>query len=152
MNPDVTFSVKKRPITKLAVLEVACNEADVKAGEALTRIGMLPMATMFPNIWVSTLFLRRKVVNVNRKFIVCKKKFRISAPFIDQLCKLQTVGISVNHSRCNVIKLIPMLLIGDNFGLNEFGIGFVECFTANHFCRFCRSIRTKLLENGAEEC
>lgn len=75
---------------------------------------------------------------------------RIFMPFIDQLNKLQTVGVPVKHSRCKTIKLIPLLLIGDNLGLNGM-MGFVECFTANYFCRLCRSFRDDLLTLTTEK-
>lgn len=75
---------------------------------------------------------------------------RIFTPFIDQLNQLQNVGIPVNHPRCKKIRLIPMLLIGDNLGLNGI-MGFVECFSANYFCRLCRSFRSKMLTNSTED-
>lgn len=52
--------------------------------------------------------------------------------------------------KCKRIRLIPTLLIGDNLGLNGI-MGFVECFTANFFCPFCRSHRDNLLMENIEK-
>ena len=68
---------------------------------------------------------------------------RIFAPFIDGLNKLQSEGIRVTHSKYKVIKLIPIVLLGDNLGLNGI-MGFVECFVANHYCRICKAHRNEM--------
>lgn len=75
---------------------------------------------------------------------------RIFMPLIDQLNKLQTNGVPVNHGTYNRIKFIPLLIIGDNLGLNAI-LGFVECFRANFFCRFCHLPRDSLLTNTKED-
>ena len=68
---------------------------------------------------------------------------RIFAPFIDGLNKLQSEDIRVTHSKYKVIKLIPIVLLGDNLGLNGI-MGFVECFVANHYCRICKAHRNEM--------
>lgn len=61
---------------------------------------------------------------------------RVFTPLIDELNKLQN-GIKVNHQKFKTVKLIPILLLGDNLGLNTM-MGFVQCFVANFFCRICK--------------
>lgn len=74
---------------------------------------------------------------------------RIFMPFIDQLNNLQTVGVPVNHGTYKRIKIIPLLGIGDNLGLNGI-LGYVECFKANIFCRYCHLKRQDLLKSTKE--
>lgn len=42
------------------------------------------------------------------------------------------------------------LLLGDNLGVNSVA-GFVECFTANHFCRFCKTHKTDAHTQSVED-
>lgn len=52
--------------------------------------------------------------------------------------KLLEDGIMVNtNDGPKKVYFLPGLLLGDNLGLNSVG-GFVECFTACHYCRFCK--------------
>lgn len=61
---------------------------------------------------------------------------RIFIPLIDELNKLQTDGIKIKHKTYNLVKIIPIVLLGDNLGLNTM-MGFVQCFVANFYCRIC---------------
>ncbi|KAJ1520357.1 hypothetical protein ONE63_003492 [Megalurothrips usitatus] len=60
-------------------------------------------------------------------------------PLLDELKDLQTNGIEVSIN--NVSRRIYFalcLLIGDNLGLNTI-LGLVQGFSANYFCRICKS-------------
>lgn len=110
-----------------------------KVGAVYVKIPCLPvhMQSKISHIYAAMLFYTE-----DRKF----KKFgnsRVLAPLIDELNKLQNVGIELtSHSRFNLIKLIPMFITGDNLGMNSI-LGFVECFVANYFCRFCNTHRNE---------
>lgn len=60
----------------------------------------------------------------------------IFTPLIEELNYLQNVGIKVKHSQYDLIKIIPIIICGDNLGLNGI-LSFTECFVANFWCRFC---------------
>lgn len=66
------------------------------------------------------------------------KNDRIFAPLIEQLNNLQTTGILINFKQFTSVKLIPIVVLGDNLGVNQM-LGFVESFSANYFCRICKS-------------
>lgn len=64
---------------------------------------------------------------------------RIFKPLIEELNFLSDVGITIlNNNNYNLVKIIPVALIDDNFGLNSM-MGFVESFSANFYCRICKS-------------
>lgn len=67
---------------------------------------------------------------------------RIFTPLIDELNKLQN-GIRIVHEKYKLVKIIPILLLGDNLGLNSM-MGFVECFVANFYCRICKLHRDEM--------
>lgn len=59
------------------------------------------------------------------------------------------ITISVNSVDIQVYFALGLVL-GDNLGLNSI-LGFVESFSANYYCRFCRSHK-KDLQNMLSEC
>lgn len=64
----------------------------------------------------------------------------VFAPVIKELNHLDSQGITVVHSILERIKFRVVLILGDNLGLNGI-LGFVECFSANYHCRFCKNIK-----------
>lgn len=74
---------------------------------------------------------------------------RVFTPLIDQLNKLQN-GIKVNHQRYATVKLIPIVLLGDNLGLNTL-MGFVQCFVANFYCRICKLNKAQMATAVSED-
>lgn len=46
------------------------------------------------------------------------------------------IGIPCNESGYKIIRVISVLMLGDNAGQNSI-LGMVESFSANHYCRFC---------------
>lgn len=70
---------------------------------------------------------------------------RIFAPLIDELNKLSSIGIDVNHQTYKIVKLIPCLILGDNLGLNQI-LGYSESFNATKFCRICRMEKSECRE------
>lgn len=73
----------------------------------------------------------------DRKFFGNKVVF---APVIEELNRLDSQGITVVHSTFEGIKFKAVLILGDNLGLNGI-LGFVESFSANFHCRFCKEIK-----------
>ncbi|KAK3916871.1 MAP-homologous protein 1 [Frankliniella fusca] len=68
------------------------------------------------------------------------------------LTLLETSGISIETSEgLQKIYFVTSLLLGDNLGVNSLG-GFVESFTANFFCRFCKSKRIETFTQTEENC
>lgn len=61
----------------------------------------------------------------------------IFAPLIEELNHLQSNGVQYTFRQFKRIKLIPILIYGDNLGLNGI-LGFTESFNCNHYCRLCR--------------
>ncbi|KAK3924516.1 Cystathionine gamma-lyase [Frankliniella fusca] len=60
-------------------------------------------------------------------------------PLISQLRSLETNGIVLDlPDGPKRVYFVCGLLLGDNLGLNSVG-GFAESFTANYFCRFCKT-------------
>lgn len=83
-----------------------------------------------------------------------KKMFgddKIFAPLITELTFLEKEGIlvSTEHGLQRVF-FVTGLLLGDNKGLNSL-LGFAECFTANHYCRFCKSHRNTMYQQSVED-
>lgn len=63
---------------------------------------------------------------------------------VDELNLLKTVGIEIrlpNNENITVYLCIASFL-GDNLGLNTL-LGFQESFSANSFCRFCKTVRSQ---------
>jgi hypothetical protein len=82
---------------------------------------------------VMTIFLALLFFSDDRKRFGNERIFR---PFINEINKLFEEGILVQHERYKKIKFVPILVIGDNLGLHQL-LGFVEGFSASHYCRFC---------------
>lgn len=68
---------------------------------------------------------------------------KIFAPLITHLNKLQCDGIKLNHEKYGILKLLPILFIGDNLGLNSI-FGFSSSFNATYYCRFCKSPKEEM--------
>lgn len=64
----------------------------------------------------------------------------IFEPIIKELNCLYSDGINVVHPNFEKLKFKTILILGDNLGLNGI-LGFVESFSANFHCRFCRNIK-----------
>ncbi|CAI6347439.1 unnamed protein product [Macrosiphum euphorbiae] len=63
---------------------------------------------------------------------------------INELIDLQTNGISVCVGNTyTTIYFALGLVLGDNLGLNSI-LGFVESFSANHYCRICHCPKPEL--------
>lgn len=87
------------------------------------------------NVFVAFLFhssdrSRHKISN--------KKMFRA---LIKELIEIQEYGIQLSNNI--TIYFALGLVLGDNLGLNSI-LGFVESFSANHYCRICRSPKSDL--------
>ena len=68
---------------------------------------------------------------------------KVFAPLIAELAKLEKEGIIISSpSGPTRVYFVLGLLLGDNKGLNSL-LGFVECFVANYFCRFCKTHRNE---------
>lgn len=72
-------------------------------------------------------------------------------PLIDELNYLQNVGIKICNEHYDQVKIIPILICGDNLGLNGI-LSFTECFAANFWCRFCtfsnKTLKTLTLKDN----
>jgi len=84
----------------------------------------------------------------NSKF---NKKKTIFASLIKVLIDLQENRIIITVNSVDIqIYFVLGLVLGDNSGLNSI-LGFVESFSANHYCRICRShkniLQNMLVEN-----
>lgn len=76
-----------------------------------------------------------------------KNKFdnkKMFSSLIRDLIDLQENGISIVVNSMNITIYFALgLILGDNLGLNSM-LGFVESFSANHYCRICRLHKNKL--------
>lgn len=63
---------------------------------------------------------------------------RMLAPLTNELDKLSTIGIEVNHVKYKKVKFITVLVTGDNLGINSI-LGFTESFSSTYYCRFCKT-------------
>jgi len=64
------------------------------------------------------------------------------ASLINDLIDLQENGITITvNSNIIQVYFVLGLVLGDNLGLNSI-LGFVSSFSANYFCRICRSHKT----------
>lgn len=121
-----------------------------KVGGVYVKIPCLPehIQSKISHIYAAMLFFTE-----DRKY-KCFGNSRILGPLIDDLNKLQNLGIELTmHSRFNLVKLIPVFVTGDNLGINSI-LGFQECFVANFFCRFCKIHRDQchtLCNSNSEE-
>lgn len=61
---------------------------------------------------------------------------KIFTPLIESLNNLQKEGIPIDYNSYKIVKLIPLIVIGDNLGVNSV-LGFAESFKNNYYCRFC---------------
>lgn len=103
-----------------------------KLGGVYVSIGCLPpkYSSSLENIFLATLFH-----SSNRKEF---GNFAIFRPLIQELKYLQEIGIKVKTQFTPItVKFILTLILGDNLGLHSI-LGFVESFSANFHCRFCK--------------
>ncbi|KAK3922334.1 Oocyte zinc finger protein [Frankliniella fusca] len=106
----------------------------LKLGCAYVEIACLPpeCQSSIHNIFVSLVF------NSEYRCFSDEKAF---GPLIAKLKFLEEVGIFVETPEGpKHVYFVCGLLLGDNLGINSVG-GFAEGFTANFFCRFCKSPR-----------
>lgn len=76
---------------------------------------------------------------------------KVFASFISQLKSLEKDGIIVDTPKGQIrVFFVTGLLLGDNLGLNSIS-GFVECFTANFCCRLCKTHKSELITQSAED-
>lgn len=68
---------------------------------------------------------------------------KVFIPLIEELNYLSKIGIKVNHPDYDVVKLITVVIVGDNLGLNSM-MGFVESFNAFYYCRFCKTPKCEM--------
>ncbi|KAF0723633.1 Uncharacterized protein FWK35_00027468, partial [Aphis craccivora] len=68
----------------------------------------------------------------------------IFASLIKVFIDLQENGISISVNSVNIqVYFVLGLMLGDNLGLNSV-LGFVESFSANYYCRICKSHKSSL--------
>lgn len=103
-----------------------------KVGAVYCKIACLPSQVQSK---LNFIFLGSLFFSDDRKEFGNKKIF---LPFIEMLNEIQTIGIPVNCQPYKIVKLIPVLITGDNLGLNS-SLGFVESFNSSFYCRFCKS-------------
>lgn len=61
---------------------------------------------------------------------------------VREMKKLEQEGVSIATSEgIKTVHFVLGLILGDNLGLNA-ALGFVASFSANYFCRFCKTIKT----------
>lgn len=73
------------------------------------------------------------------------------ASLIKVLIYLYDNGITISVNSVDIQVYFALgLVLGDNLGLNSI-LGFVESFSANYYCKFCRSHKTNL-QNMLSEC
>lgn len=61
---------------------------------------------------------------------------------IREIRKLEENGITIKTSEGEkTVYFVLGLVLGDNLGLNTI-LGFVSSFSANYFCRFCKTVKT----------
>lgn len=104
-----------------------------KTGAVYVQIPCLPshLQAKLAHIYLAQLFFSSDRTNFGNS--------RIFKPLIEELNFLSDVGITIsNNDSYNLVKIIPIALIGDNLGLNSM-MGFVECFSAHFYCRICKS-------------
>lgn len=103
-----------------------------KIGAVYATVACLPpeCQSKLDNIFLTLLFHCD-----DRKHYGNKKTF---SPLIDELIFLETTGIQVNiMAEEKKIYFVTGLLTGDNLGVHSM-CGFVESFSANFMCRFCK--------------
>ncbi|KAJ1521818.1 hypothetical protein ONE63_003453 [Megalurothrips usitatus] len=119
---------------------------DVQYNDALG-----PHADKFGGVYLLMPFLpeecRSKVENMLLALLfkttdrACFGDRSVFRPLVQQLLSLEEEGICLNTPNgVKKVFFVTGLLLGDNLGLNSL-LGFVECFTANFFCRFCKTER-----------
>jgi len=63
---------------------------------------------------------------------------QIFSALVKEIIDLQENGITINIDSNDITVYFALgLVLGDNLGLNSI-LGFVSCFSANHYCRICR--------------
>lgn len=107
------------------------HSGDYKIGGVYIKIATLPIE------WQSKLsshFLAMLFFGDDRKRF---ENDRIFSPLISQFNDLINNGIKVDMNGIKEICIVPILILGDNLGVNS-ALGFSESFNAIFFCRFCK--------------
>lgn len=77
--------------------------------------------------------------------------FYVFQQFIDDLNVLESQGITISiNGQMVKIHFIASLLLADNLGFHQ-ALGFAGGFTANFYCRFCKSHKSEMC-SMLEEC
>lgn len=114
-----------------------------KQGAVYFSIPSFPpeFSTRLDNIFLAMLFHSRdRVMNGN------KATFSV---LINELLFLENNGITVNKNKEKVYFSL-VLLIGDNLGLHSL-FGLSESFSANYYCRFCKSHKEDMQRSFKED-
>lgn len=113
-----------------------------KIGAVYYTIPCLPQKYLY---WLSSIFVAYLFNTIDRTNVGYTSVFE---HLFSELRDLETSGIIINvdgNERCVYFAL--SLLIGNYFGVHG-ALGFVEGFTANYPCRFCKSHRN-IVKNDA---
>lgn len=124
--------------------ETAAHSADYKIGAVYYQIPCIPqhLVSCLKHIFVAAVFLSNdRTLNNGAAF----------APFIDDIHDLERNGIQIQTEVGDYTIYFGLgLLFGDNLGVHQI-TGFIEVFTANYYCRFCKEhrvvMRAQLREN-----
>lgn len=74
---------------------------------------------------------------------------KVLEPLVEELKTLEEVGIMI---RGKMVKVVPVMLLGDNLGTHTF-TGFVENFSkSTHFCRYCEESRAEWRSRWQPDC
>lgn len=115
-----------------------------KLGCVYVQIACLPPECMST---ISNIFLALVFKTAYR----CFSDQKVFAPLIDVLKSLEVNGIVVNILGVpKKVYFVTSLLLGDNLGLDSLG-GFAETFTANYFCRFCKTHKSETMFQSVED-
>lgn len=107
-----------------------------KIGAIYFSIACLPpkFQSRLENIFLANLFHSSDLKEFGEQVIFSK--------LIDELNNLENNGITVTYDSKEIhIYFCVALFLGDNLALNSI-LGFQESFSANSFCRFCKSLKT----------
>lgn len=113
------------------------HSGDYKIGAVYLKIPCLPphLQSKVEHIYLGQLFFSGDRVTFGNS--------RLFYFLIQELNELQEIGVKVNFQNYSSVKLITVLVLGDNLGTNSI-LGFAEGFNANYYCRFCRSHKKQM--------
>jgi hypothetical protein len=102
-----------------------------KIGGVYTQIACLPphLQSQLDFILMAALFFSEDRKSYGNE--------RIFVRIVEEFNSLQETGISIDYKSYTTVKFVPILIVGDNLGLNGI-LGFTESFSHTYFCRFCK--------------